>query len=159
MQQNPILSYVLFFVVKDILCTHNSLVSIHLRLLNRHTQLTLYGRQNIEQSCSVWLICDLTLWILTGVISHDYLLILDPYFLIHHYKESGVRLCFVWNKNPFLDLFCFTLWSISCALVILYFQFVFGLWTTVTNWPYPVANTLNEVVDCAWFLISLFESW
>ena len=81
-QEKPVIAIVLFCVVKEILSNRNSLVSIFLRLLNCYIQMASYGFKDIEQNCWLWLICDLNSWIKTGVISQEWLLILDPEFLI-----------------------------------------------------------------------------
>ena len=91
-QQKTVLEFVLFWVVKHILCICNVLVSICLWVLNWCTQLDLTGSQYIERRYLLWLIFDPTSWILTGVSSHEYLIVLDMEFSIHHNKESGVRL-------------------------------------------------------------------
>ena len=56
---NKIPFLVLFWVAKEILCTSNLLVSIFLWLLNWRTQSKSSGRQEIEQRCWVYLICEL----------------------------------------------------------------------------------------------------
>ena len=88
-QQNPVLMIVLFCFVKEIFCTCNPIVSICLRLLNYCTQLMLSGRQYIARIRWVCWICDLTSWILKGVSSYEYLLVLDMLFIIQ--KE------YIWN--------------------------------------------------------------
>ena len=62
------------------------------------------------------------------------------------------------NKNTFLCFFCFVFWRRSCELVIFYFLLVLGFWVDVPNWSLLVAKTLNEGVECDWFVISLRES-
>ena len=76
--------FVLFCVVKDILCTRNPLVLIFLRILKCCIQLALSGHQDIEQRRWVFLICDFTLWFLTGVSSYKYLLFINLAFLIQN---------------------------------------------------------------------------
>ena len=87
-QRNPVLVFLLFCVMKEILCTCNFTVSMFLRLLNFRNQLVLYGSQDIEWMGWEWLICNLTLWILTSVILHEYSLVLNPEFLIQKYYIS-----------------------------------------------------------------------
>ena len=69
--ENPFLVFVMFYVVKYILCTQNVLVSNNLRFMKCHTKPVSYGCQEIERSCWVCLICDTTLWIRTGMSLHE----------------------------------------------------------------------------------------
>ena len=92
-QWKPVLLFVLFYVVKEILCNSYPLVSIHLRLLNCCTQLESYGCLDIQWRFWLWLICDINLWIITGVGSNEYLLVIDTVFIIQreHKTDPEVR--------------------------------------------------------------------
>ena len=80
-QRKPVLVFVLFCVVKEILCTCYPLGSISFRLLDCHAQSVSSGSLYIEWRRWVWLISDLTLWIRIEISLQEYLLVIDPTFL------------------------------------------------------------------------------
>ena len=61
-QQKGVLDFVMFCVMKAIVCTFIFLFSIFLQLLNCRNQSSLCSRQDIDQRCWVCLIYDLTSW-------------------------------------------------------------------------------------------------
>ena len=81
-QQNPVPVFVMFCVVNKILWTCNPIFSICLRLMKCCTQLVLSGLQDFEWMCWAYSICDLTSGILSGMISHGYLIVIYSVFFI-----------------------------------------------------------------------------
>ena len=87
-QKEHVLAFILLIIVKEILWYFNQLVSFSLWIINCDTQLMLSGCQDFEQRIWVCFIFYLTLWILAGINSHKYLLVLDPEFWI--LKRGGL---------------------------------------------------------------------